>query len=80
MKQLIFTIVALLLSFNTIYAATYTPVPGQVKLPVKYMCKYAIEGDNSYVFNPYEYLISLKDIVKDKVKIYENTRCISVDK
>ncbi len=40
MKKLIFTIVALLLSFNTIYAATYTPVPGQVKLPVKYTQEY----------------------------------------
>lgn len=40
MKKLIFTIVALLLSFNTIHAATFTPVPGQVKLPVKYTQEY----------------------------------------
>lgn len=50
------------------------------KLPIDYPCKYAIETDNSYVFNTYEYLVGLKNIIKDKVKIYEDTRCISVDK
>lgn len=50
------------------------------KLPVKYMCKYGLETYNSYVFNPYEYLVGLKNIVKDKIKIYENTRCIGVNK
>lgn len=50
------------------------------KLPIDYPCKYAIETDDSYVFNPYEYLVGLKNIVKDKINIYENTRCISVDK
>ena len=50
------------------------------KLPVKYMCKYAIETDDSYVFNPYEYLVGLKNVVKNKIRIYENTRCESVDK
>ena len=50
------------------------------KLPVKYMCKYAIETDNSYVFNPYEYLVSVKNIIKNKIDIYEGTRCVSVDK
>ena len=50
------------------------------KLPIKYICKYAIETNDSYVFNPYEYLIGLKKILKNKIKIYEDTRCISVDK
>ena len=50
------------------------------KLPVKYPCKYALETKDSYVFNPYEYLVALKNIVKDKITIYEDTRCISVDK
>ena len=50
------------------------------KLPINYDCRYALETNDSYVFNPYEYLVSLKNIVKDKIKIYENTRCISVDK
>ena len=43
------------------------------KLPIKYFCKYVIEGYDSYVFNPYEYLMGLKNIVKDKIDIYENT-------
>jgi hypothetical protein len=50
------------------------------KLPIKYSCKYALETYDSYVFNPYEYLVGLKNIVKDKIDIYEDTRCISVDK
>ena len=50
------------------------------KLPINYPCKYALETYDSYVFNPYEYLVGLKNVVKDKVDIYENTRCISVDK
>ena len=50
------------------------------KLPIKYMCKYALETYDSYVFNPYEYLVSLKNVVKKKIKIYEDTRCLSVDK
>ena len=50
------------------------------KLPIKYDCSYVLETDNSYVFNPYEYLVGLKNIVNNKIKIYENTRCISVDK
>lgn len=49
-------------------------------LPNNYPCKYAIEGYDSYVFNPYEYLVGLKNLVKNKINIYENTRCISVDK
>lgn len=50
------------------------------KLPINYLCRFAIETYDSYVFNPYEYLISLKNIVKDKISIYEDTRCLCVDK
>ena len=50
------------------------------KLPINYPCKYVLEGNDSYVFNPYEYLVSLKNIVKEKIDIYEDTRCIAVDK
>ena len=50
------------------------------KLPIKYPCKFALETYDSYVFNPYEYLVGLKNIVKEKIDIYEGTRCISVDK
>ncbi|MGM9881873.1 MAG: FAD-dependent oxidoreductase, partial [Bacilli bacterium] len=49
-------------------------------LPIKYPSKYAIETEDSYVFNPYEYVIGLKNILKDKIDIYENTRCIEVNK
>jgi len=49
-------------------------------LPIKYPCKYALETNDSYVFNPYEYLIGLKNVVKNKIKIYENTRCTTVSK
>ena len=50
------------------------------KLPIKYPCKYAVETTDSYVFNPYEYLVGLKNIIKNKIDIYEDTRCIAVDK
>ena len=36
------------------------------KLPINYPCKYVLESNDSYVFNPYEYLVSLKNIVKEK--------------
>jgi len=49
-------------------------------LPIKYPNKYVLETEDSYVFNPYEYLVRLKNIIKDKINIYENTRCISVDR
>lgn len=49
-------------------------------LPLDYPALYALETEDSYIFNPYEYLIGLKNIVKDKITIYENTRCISIDK
>ena len=49
-------------------------------LPIKYPNKYVLETEDSYVFNPYEYLIGLKNILKNKINIYENTRCIEVKK
>ena len=49
-------------------------------LPISYPSKIVLETDDSYVFNPYEYLVSLKDILKNKITIYENTCCTSVDK
>ena len=50
------------------------------KLPIKFPCKFALETDDSYVFNPYEYLVGLKNIIKDKIDIYEDTRCEFIDK
>lgn len=49
-------------------------------LPLNYPSKYTLETEGSYVFNPYEYLLGLKNILKDKINIYENTKCISVNK
>jgi len=49
-------------------------------IEVNYPCKYALVTEDSYVFNPYEYLVGLKNILKDKITIYEDTRCINVDK
>lgn len=48
-----------------------------VKLPIISGIK--ISGD-SYSFNPYKFLVSVKNILKDKIKIYENTRAIEVKK
>lgn len=47
-------------------------------LPMDYPSRMVLETYDSYTFNPYKYLISLKKILKDK--IYENTRCIRLDK
>lgn len=49
-------------------------------LPIEYPAKIVLETEGSYTFNPYEYLLGLKNILKDKITIYENTSCISVDK
>ena len=35
-------------------------------LPIEYPCKYALETNDGYVFNPYEYLMGLKNIIKNK--------------
>ena len=44
-------------------------------------CKYALSVDDTYTFNPLKYLDSLKDIcLKDKQKIYENTKIINIEK
>lgn len=49
-------------------------------LPINYPTKVVLETYDSYTFNPYKYLIGLKKIIKDKINIYENTRCIDLDK
>lgn len=40
---------------------------------------YSIKVDDSYVFNPYMYLTNLKEILNDKVKIYENSVASKID-
>ena len=49
-------------------------------LPFNVPYKLSIKTEDSYVFNPYEYLVGLKNILKDKIDIYEKTRCTEVDK
>lgn len=48
-------------------------------LPINFSVKKGIKIKNSsYSFNPYKYLIKIKEILKNKIDIYENTRAISV--
>lgn len=49
-------------------------------LPIKYLSSIAISTKDNYIFNPYEYMLGLKSVIKDKIKIYENTPCTSIDK
>ena len=58
---------------NVIYSIEY-------KLPIGYPSKIVISTKGNYTFNPYEYMMGLKNIIKDKIKIYENSICTSIDK
>lgn len=49
-------------------------------LPDKSNIKYGIMCQNTYVFNPIKYLNSLINIIKDKIKIYENSKVTSIKK
>ncbi len=49
-------------------------------LPINYPSSIVLSTNNSYIFNPYEYMMGLKSIIKDKINIYENTMCTSIDK
>jgi len=49
------------------------------KLPVGIPYKDAIKVEDTYVFHPLKYVIGIKEIIKDKVKIYENTTAIDMD-
>lgn len=49
------------------------------KLPINIPCKDAIKVKDTYVFHPLKYIIGIKQIIKDKVKIYENTTVIDMD-
>ena len=51
------------------------------ELPMNFSIKTGIRiKDSSYSFNPYKFLIGVKNVLKDKIKIYENTRAIEVKK
>lgn len=49
-------------------------------LPNKFPIKYALTSSSGYSFNPYKFLVKIKNILKDKIKIYEKTRCTKVKK
>lgn len=49
-------------------------------LPNNIPCKYSIYVEDTYVFHPLKYLNALKKILqKNKVKIYEHSRILSID-
>lgn len=47
------------------------------KIPINFKINLGIKTKGSYSFNPYKFLIELKNILKDRINIYENTRAIS---
>lgn len=48
------------------------------KLPNNRKVKYGISVDKTAVFHPLKYLIGIKEAIKDKIDIYENTKVIDV--
>lgn len=50
-------------------------------LPIAFPCKKALSVSNTYTFHPLKFLNTLKEIImKSKIKIYENTKAIAIDK
>lgn len=47
-------------------------------LPIDIPCVYGIKVSDTYVFHPLKYLYSLKEIIKDKINIYENLRVLDI--
>lgn len=47
-------------------------------LPINYPCKYTLKVDDTAVFNPVKYLLSLKEVIEDKIEIFENTRVTEI--
>ena len=50
------------------------------EIPNQFPIKLGIKTKGSYSFNPYKFLVNIKNIINGKVKIYENTRAIEVKK
>ena len=48
-------------------------------LPIKYPCKYTIKVDDTAVFNPVKYILGLKEILEDKINIFENTKVQEIE-
>lgn len=49
-------------------------------LPIMYPSSIILSTNNNYIFNPYEYMLGLKRVIKEKIKIYENTICTGINK
>ncbi len=50
------------------------------KLPIKFPCNYALKVEDTAVFNPIKYINTLVNIIKDKIKIYEHVRALTITK
>lgn len=50
------------------------------KLPIDFPCVYGLKVNNTAVFNPVKYINKLVNIIKDKIKIYENVRALNITK
>lgn len=48
------------------------------KVPFNFSFLHGIKTRGSYSFNPYKFLVKIKNILEDKIKIYENTRATLV--
>jgi len=48
-------------------------------IPIKFPSKLSLKVDDTAVFNPVKYLLGIKDVIKDKINIYENTRILNVE-
>lgn len=51
----------------------------ETKLPIEIPNHKAIKVKDTYVFHPIKYILKLKEIIKNKIQIYENTTAIDVD-
>lgn len=52
----------------------------QKNIPIKTSCIKALESNDTYVFHPVKFVTGMAKCIKDNVKIYENTRIISIEK
>lgn len=49
------------------------------KLPIKIPFVDAFKVTDTYVFHPLKYIMGIKNVVKDNIKIYENTKAFDLD-
>lgn len=48
------------------------------RIPIDFSSKLSLKVDDTAVFNPVKYLLEIKEIIKDKINIYENTRILEI--